>query len=381
MCTEAALFALRRKYPQIYNTTEKLVLDTTQISVSASDFHNAVKAIVPTAQRSDDAIALSLPESVRPLYLQSLKSLLSLVSFLFPHSWKLVSKVSSMLEILLAREKGVLEKIQEKLDELRGSSGFSFSMQSSETKSSSTDDITAVNHIKRGSRLAEASVKRSHLKSTASLKAKRRSSASKSPSGGEFASPSSTHTVPNASRGGAYAGGSSGSGDPSPLAGAALNLSLNKTRQKGEKIACSPYSQLFMKQTQSVDLKDVFFDLSEMSYENPSEHHQASILAVDQEPSKKEDCLSEKYTSFSSHPHLPPSVHHPRLVLCGREGMGQSSYLGPALLHALEDLPVKTMDLSTIFGSSSRTPEEACTQVSPWENMPIICSCISYLWL
>ena len=43
--------------------------------------------------------------------------------------------------------------------------------------------------------------------------------------------------------------------------------------------------------------------------------------------------------------------------------MGQSAYLGPALLHALEDLPVKTMDLTTLFGSSTKTPEEACTQV------------------
>ena len=76
-------------------------------------------------------------------------------------------------------------------------------------------------------------------------------------------------------------------------------------------------------------------------------------------------CLfsQQRYLSLSSHPHAVPTVHRPRLILCGAEGMGQSSLLSPALLHALEEFPVKTLDLTTVFATSTKTPEEACTQV------------------
>ena len=77
--------------------------------------------------------------------------------------------------------------------------------------------------------------------------------------------------------------------------------------------------------------------------------------------------LSSSSSSSSSstphHPHHPPTVHRPRVILCGGRGMGQSGHLGPALLHALEELPVRTLDLSVLCGSANRTAEEACTQV------------------
>ena len=44
-------------------------------------------------------------------------------------------------------------------------------------------------------------------------------------------------------------------------------------------------------------------------------------------------------------------------------GGGQSDHIAPALLHTLEEFPLKTLDLNTLFGSSVRLPEEACTQV------------------
>ena len=72
---------------------------------------------------------------------------------------------------------------------------------------------------------------------------------------------------------------------------------------------------------------------------------------------------SQRYLSLTSHPHTIPMVHRPRLILCGAGGMGQSSFLSPALLHVLEEFPVKTLDLTTVFATSTKTPEEACTQV------------------
>lgn len=86
---------------------------------------------------------------------------------------------------------------------------------------------------------------------------------------------------------------------------------------------------------------------------------------------KENGRISEEVSIFessitSSHPHSLPTVHRPRLLLCGAPGGGQSSHLGPALLHALEEFPVKILDMSSIFGVSTCTPEEALTQVN-WE--------------
>lgn len=84
---------------------------------------------------------------------------------------------------------------------------------------------------------------------------------------------------------------------------------------------------------------------------------------------KENETLSKEASLFessitSSHPHSLPTVHRPRLLLCGAPGGGQSSHLGPALLHALEEFPVKILDMSSIFGVSTCTPEEALTQVN-----------------
>eukprot|EP01137_Pigoraptor_chileana_P006125 Opistho-2@50106 len=51
LCTEAALAALRRQYPQIYSSDRKLLLDVSTLSVCQGDFAKAMQQIVPTAQR------------------------------------------------------------------------------------------------------------------------------------------------------------------------------------------------------------------------------------------------------------------------------------------------------------------------------------------
>ena len=65
----------------------------------------------------------------------------------------------------------------------------------------------------------------------------------------------------------------------------------------------------------------------------------------------------------ASHPHSLPLLHRPRLLLCGGPGGGQSSHLGPALLHILEEIPVKVLDLSVTFGVTSCSPEESLVQL------------------
>ena len=49
----------------------------------------------------------------------------------------------------------------------------------------------------------------------------------------------------------------------------------------------------------------------------------------------------------------------PRLLLLG----DSCTYLGTAILHYMERLPVHRLDLTTLYGLSVRNPEEACVQV------------------
>lgn len=53
VCSEAALCALRRRYPQIYSSSQKLVLDVNSIAITNKDFMSAMSKMVPAAQRYD----------------------------------------------------------------------------------------------------------------------------------------------------------------------------------------------------------------------------------------------------------------------------------------------------------------------------------------
>lgn len=386
LCTEAALFALRRKYPQIYSTSEKLVLDTSKINVIASDFHNALKSIVPTAQRADGSIALALPEHVRPFYLQSLNQLLKLLCFVFPPSWKMVSKAGNGLESLLTAEKETVNQMELSLGTLKGSLNIPGAVcLKSASPASSRSDVVPVKKAR-----ASLGKKRAH---------------SKGNSIGGVVLPNHCNTDPAAKgvhhhNSNKYPSINNWSGDMctattntrhSPVGMAckrqqrhswstdssssryALAAPLSSSVELGWCAAASSsaYNQLLLKHSVSSDVKNVFFDLTDVSSEDQMAGMPSfsNSIMVDQTTSVDTEhaCSNLQascYLSFSSHPHAPPAVHHPRLVLCGQQGMGQSSYLGPAILHALEDLPVRTMDLTTLCGSSSKTPEEACAQVS-----------------
>ncbi len=52
LCTEASLHALRRQYPQIYDTHDELLVDPATVRVSRTDFLSAFKAITPSSHRS-----------------------------------------------------------------------------------------------------------------------------------------------------------------------------------------------------------------------------------------------------------------------------------------------------------------------------------------
>ncbi|XP_074510873.1 ATPase family AAA domain-containing protein 2 isoform X3 [Sebastes fasciatus] len=86
VCSEAALCALRRRYPQIYSSSQKLVLDVNSIAITNKDFMSAMSKMVPAAQRAVVSPAKALIPAIRPLLSATLQNILHTVSRLFPHA-------------------------------------------------------------------------------------------------------------------------------------------------------------------------------------------------------------------------------------------------------------------------------------------------------
>ncbi|XP_026227888.1 ATPase family AAA domain-containing protein 2 isoform X2 [Anabas testudineus] len=86
VCSEAALCALRRRYPQIYSSSQKLVLDVNSIAITNRDFMSAMSKMVPAAQRAVVSPAKALIPAIRPLLSTTLQNILHAVSRVFPHA-------------------------------------------------------------------------------------------------------------------------------------------------------------------------------------------------------------------------------------------------------------------------------------------------------
>ncbi|KAJ1958871.1 TAT-binding protein-like protein 7, AAA ATPase [Linderina pennispora] len=67
LCTEAALRALRRRYPTLYESAQRLQISADVINVSMTDLRLAAAQIVPSSQRSATSSAMPLPQPLQPL--------------------------------------------------------------------------------------------------------------------------------------------------------------------------------------------------------------------------------------------------------------------------------------------------------------------------
>ncbi|XP_063780456.1 ATPase family AAA domain-containing protein 2 [Pseudophryne corroboree] len=85
VCAEAALCAVRKRYPQIYTTTEKLVLDVSSIKITARDFMLAMLKIVPASQRAQVSPGRVLSPIIKPLLQNTLNKILKDLWKVFPH--------------------------------------------------------------------------------------------------------------------------------------------------------------------------------------------------------------------------------------------------------------------------------------------------------
>jgi len=84
LCTEAAVHALRRRYPQIYESDERLSIDPKQVIPSRADFRAALAAIVPASHRAARTHARPLTPLQKPLLEGVLEACLESIRKTFP---------------------------------------------------------------------------------------------------------------------------------------------------------------------------------------------------------------------------------------------------------------------------------------------------------
>ncbi|KAK7341585.1 hypothetical protein VNO80_24520 [Phaseolus coccineus] len=84
LCTEAAIHAFRQKYPQVYTSDDKFVIDVDSVKVEKTHFIEAMSTITPAAHRG--AIVHSRPLSlvVQPCLQRHLEKAMSVISDIFP---------------------------------------------------------------------------------------------------------------------------------------------------------------------------------------------------------------------------------------------------------------------------------------------------------
>ena len=338
---------------------------------------------MPTAQRSDGSVARSLPGHLRCVYVPVLQSLLSLVSFIFYPAWKSVRNASREVEIWSKGLNSLAHTIELRLEELgRQSLPPASSQWNGEGVRLSNNSVVA-NHVSSYSEeVGGVSSGQSRLNSRSldnNYWSKSRSTSGhklhlKKDSLRSYSLPGQDYQV---SRIGPYSETSVVHKKQQEQSQSSQSVHL---LQHSENKNDPSFSDLYQKpEFRPSDLGRVFFDMTELSCEGGGadchayHYPSSSILEEDRDRRAMSERSSascsqpadlNRYLGAASHPHIPPTVHSPRLVLCGRAGMGQSMYLAPALLHALEDFPVKTVDLLTVFGSSARSSEETFTQVS-----------------
>ncbi|GAO48006.1 hypothetical protein G7K_2196-t1 [Saitoella complicata NRRL Y-17804] len=84
LCTESALIAVQRRFPQIYTSKDKLLLDPAKIEVKPRDFMLAMKKIIPSSERSSSSGAAPLPAHIAPLLEGTLQGINKILEGVLP---------------------------------------------------------------------------------------------------------------------------------------------------------------------------------------------------------------------------------------------------------------------------------------------------------
>lgn len=84
LCTEAAIRAFREKYPQVYTSDDKFLIDVDSVDVEKYHFMEAMSTITPAAHRGSLVHSRPLSPVVAPCLRRHLQKAMSIISDIFP---------------------------------------------------------------------------------------------------------------------------------------------------------------------------------------------------------------------------------------------------------------------------------------------------------
>ncbi|KAM7266296.1 hypothetical protein ACFE04_004193 [Oxalis oulophora] len=84
LCTEAAIRAFREKYPQVYTSDDKFLVDVDSVKVEKYHFIEAMSTITPAAHRGSIVHSRPLSLVVKPCLLTHLEKTMNYISDIFP---------------------------------------------------------------------------------------------------------------------------------------------------------------------------------------------------------------------------------------------------------------------------------------------------------
>ncbi|KAF8701105.1 hypothetical protein HU200_033758 [Digitaria exilis] len=84
LCTEAAIRAFREKYPQVYTSDDKFVIDVDSVNVEKYHFLEAMSTITPAAHRGSIVHSRPLSSVIAPCLKRHLEKIMERISDIFP---------------------------------------------------------------------------------------------------------------------------------------------------------------------------------------------------------------------------------------------------------------------------------------------------------
>ncbi|XP_039941554.1 ATPase family AAA domain-containing protein 2-like [Hirundo rustica] len=86
LCAETGLCALRHRYPQLYESRERLQINTDSIKIKENYFSMAMQKTVPASQRVVPSSGRALSAILKPLLGNTLERILKVLQRVFPHA-------------------------------------------------------------------------------------------------------------------------------------------------------------------------------------------------------------------------------------------------------------------------------------------------------
>lgn len=116
LCTESALIAIQRAFPQIYATRQRLLVDPSQIKVEPADFMAAIDRIQPSSMRENEGEGpRPLPDRIEPLLRDTFSKIKEQLDSVLPRA-----PIRSSLEQAIDSE-GISFEVQQRYKELQAS--------------------------------------------------------------------------------------------------------------------------------------------------------------------------------------------------------------------------------------------------------------------